>query len=64
MRLIEPMSDPVVQLWLAVEMDNDDLISTCVAACCSLDCCRPSRTLQFHRWIREASLENLRLAKL
>lgn len=64
MRLTEPMNDPDVQLWLAVEADNDDLILTCSAACQSLGCCRPPHTLQFYEWLRQASLEDLKLAKL
>ena len=64
MRLVAPMGKLDVQVWLAVESGDDDLIASCLASCKGPACCFSPAARAFYQWLSSASVDALRLAKL
>lgn len=68
LRLVCPMSEPDVQLWMAMEEqddeEGDDLVEAAKAFCQARPCCVPQSSQDFYAWLRRADPSELSMAKL
>ena len=63
MRVVFPMSEADVQLFLALETEDAEIVQVAQAYCQARQCCTHRSTQAYYTWLRAASLDQLAMVK-